>query len=53
MYTAITGAEAAAADIHDVDEVEDIELDQASDGGSTVARNMVVRSKQLGTALKE
>ena len=36
VYTAMTGAEAAAADSHDLDEVEDIELDQASDRDSTV-----------------
>ena len=32
----MTGAEAAASDIHDLDEVEDIELDQVSDRDSTV-----------------
>ena len=32
----MTGAEAAAAGSHDLDEVADIELDQASDRDSTV-----------------
>ena len=60
MYTAMTGAEAAAADILDLDEVEDIELDQATDRDSESLvppldqnARVVVRSIQLGTALKQ
>ena len=32
----MNGAEAAAADTHDLDEIDDFDLDQASDRDSTV-----------------
>ena len=50
----MTAAEAAAADSHNLDEVEEIDPDQASDRDSTVgSKRRVVRSIQIGKASKD